>query len=107
MYKGAKIENENKAQGERFGSPIQRNAGRGQAKLEGDTVTQYKWWKWGMVVGGMKCKANARHEYTCLAQAEQVWVSCTTHEAVGMRHVLKQQWLCTQRGTLWASYKLR
>ncbi len=44
MYKGAKIENENKAQGE---VPYREmwvaySAGREMAKPEGDTVTQYK-----------------------------------------------------------------
>ena len=109
MYKGAKIENENKAPGKVPNREKQAaySAGRKAIRLHsangGRANGGSRGWWWEV----QNVRLMLRHEYTCLAQAKQVRVSCTTHKAAGMRDVLKQQWLCTQRGTLWASYKLR
>ena len=85
MYKGAKIENENKAPGKVLNREKQVAYGAGRKAIRLHSANGGRansgsggwWWE------ARNVRLMLRHEYTCLAQAKQVWVSCTTHEAAG------------------------
>jgi len=51
-----------------------------------------------MVEGSAKCMAKARYEYTYLARAGQVRVSCITHKSGRDERRPKAAAACTQRG---------
>ncbi len=81
--------------------PRTSEPGKWEAQIHATRGGSRGWW-WDA-----NSKAKARCGYTCLEQKKHEQVSCTTHSAAGMRSVLRQQQVYTQRGRFWELYKPR